>query len=376
VSVPVHRGVSIDVPEGDALTTLLDRADETGAARRLLAGLSGAARDGMLKLFARLYQTGVEDGIDRSMELRGTMPAPPSVPSTGPASAAPPAGQMRSPVQAVVERYRSSELTLPSPPDVAMRLNRIVEEADFEIASVVELVRSEPTLTAKVMGLASSPAYSLSGKTPRSLNDAVMRVGSRDLTKFLMALCNRRVFAARGEWSAEALRDLWHHSLATAILSELLADDVPGLVPAQLFLHGLLHDIGRAVLVQIFDEMSADPEYEGAFGAEEIARTIDGLHGQFGSALLQKWRFADSFTEVAMFHHTPQKSFAHQNVVAVVALADVVAGRLGFGGEAHDFASANLADHPSARHLGLSAEQIDYASQQMRRSYDSMVDVA
>ena len=372
-----HRGVSIVVPRGDALTALLDRADDTGAARRLLAGLSGAARDGMLKLFAKLYEAGVEDGIDRAIELRPEAPPTPrNRPVTDvPAPAPPPCGAVRSPVQAVVERYRSSELTLPSPPDIALRLNRVMQNPDFDIASVVDLVRTEPTLTAKVMSLASSTAYSTSGRAPRSLSDAVMRIGSRELTKYLLAISNRRLFVCRSDWSADALRDLWQHSLATAILSEELAREVDGLAPAQLFLHGLLHDIGRAVLIQIFDEMATDPEYEGAFGDEQISRTISGLHGQFGSALMQKWRFADSFTEVAMFHHTPQKSFAHQNIVAVVGLADLVACRLGFGDEQHDFAGADLAEHPSARYLQLDGAQIDFAAQQMRRSYDSMVEV-
>lgn len=373
-----HRGVSVVIPDGPALTSLLDRADDSGSARRLLAGLSGAARDGMLKLFARLYQAGVEDGIDRAIELRGTAPpqiGPPAPVrrSSGAPAAAPPAGELRSPVQAVVERYRSSELTLPSPPDMAIRLNRLVDDPNFEVSSVVDLVRSEPTLTANVMALGGSPAYSTSGRPPGSLSDAVMRIGSRELTRFLLALCNRRLFVSPSEWSADALRDLWQHSLATALLAEQLAAEVEGLVPAQTFLHGLLHDVGRAVLIQIFDEMAAEPDAD-AYAQDEIVRTIDGLHGQFGAALLQKWRFAESYSEVAMFHHTPQKSFAHQNIVAAVGLADVVACRLGFGSEQHDFVGADLVEHPSARHLQLTSTQIDYASQQMRRSYESMVD--
>ncbi len=377
-----HRGVSVVIPAGDALTSLLDRADESGSARRLLAGLSGAARDGMLKLFARLYQAGVEDGIDRAIELRGSQApapfAPPELgcePSGAPVAMPPPTRGLRSPVQAVVERYRTSELTLPSPPDIAIRLNRILEDPDFEISAIVELVQNDPSLTAQVMTLAGSPAFSTSGRAPGSLSDAVMRLGSRELTKYLLAVCNRRLFVSRSEWSTDALRDLWQHSLAAAILSEQLASEVEGLAPSVVFLHALLHDIGRAVLVQIFDEMAAEPEYQGAFGPEEISRTIDGLHGQFGSALLQKWRFAESYSEVAMFHHTPHKSFSHQNLVAVVGLADVIACRLGFGNEHLDFVGSDLSEHPSARHLQLTTAQIDFASQQMRRSYEALVGV-
>ena len=70
------------VPSGEALGSLLDRADESGAARQLLSSLSGPARDGMMKLFARLYRAGMEDGVDRALELseEDAPPEPEAVP--------------------------------------------------------------------------------------------------------------------------------------------------------------------------------------------------------------------------------------------------------------------------------------------------------
>ncbi len=374
-----HRGVPVVVPEGEALSRLLDRVDDSRLAQKLLANLSGTARDGMLRLFARLYQAGLEDGIDNAIEQRPAparpRPSAPSQPRDPEETAVDRQGVgVRSPVQAVVERYRNSKLTLPHPPDVAVRLNRILEDPDFDIGSVVELVRVDPALTAKVMSLASSPAYS-AGRAPRALNDAVMRLGSRELTKYLMALCNRRLFAFQSEWSADRLRDLWHHSLATAILAEQLAGEVEGLAPTQVFLHGLLHDVGRAILVQIFDELESDPQYQGAFTEDEIERTVDGLHGQFGAALLRKWHFDDSFGEVAMFHHQPAKSFAHQNIVSVVSLADAVACHAGFGLEHSGIPEGEPAGHASACYLGIDAAAIEFATHQMKRSYEAMVDL-
>ena len=366
------------VPSGEALGSLLDRADESGAARQLLSSLSGPARDGMMKLFARLYRAGMEDGVDRALELseEDAPPEPEAVPVEVPEvdEIATSAG-VRSAVQTVVERYRNSQLTLPRPPEIATRLNTLLQDKEFEITRVVDLVRGEPTLTASVMRLASSPAFSLSNRAPSNLTDAVMRIGSQELTRYLIAMCNRRLFSFRSEWSADALRDLWHHSLATSLIAEQLARDAVDLHPPTCFLHGLLHDVGRAVLIQIFDELAAEPEYEDAFGEEEVRRTIDGLHGQFGSTLLQKWRFAESFSEVAMFHHTPQKSFAHKTIVSLVALADVVACRLGFGNERVEFGETDLAKHPAAEELGISSAQIDYASAQMKRSFEVMADL-
>jgi putative nucleotidyltransferase with HDIG domain len=367
VSKLSYRGVSVVVPTGEAVDQLVARADSTGMASRLLER-SGEGREALRRCFAAVYEAGLKDGVDRAVTLGRAERTP--APKEGEVAAddGAPRRRVRSPIQAVVARYRSSELTLPQLPEVGVQLNQLLTDPDFEIERVVDLIRRDATLTAKVMALGASPVFAGGVRPPRSLQEAIVRVGSRELVKYLMALANRRLFAFKNQRSEAELRDLWHHSLATAVVAEQLSMDLPDISAPLAFLHGLLHDIGRAILIQIFDEM------EEEFPDSEIQRTIDGLHGQFGATLLKKWRFAESFSEVAMFHHQPQKSFSQMRLVAVVALADAVVCRLGMGTE-NAGEEQPLELHPGAQILAVSDEAIQFAKNNAKRNLEALADM-
>ncbi len=359
-----YRGVGLAAPDAEAMAGLLERVDGSGGASVLLSRLDEGGRRGLLDLFAAVFRAGMQAGVDASIDHHAPAAA---AAVEGEAPVAPTPRPVRTPIQAVVERFRNSELTLPQLPEVGVELNKRLTDPDFDIAGVLELVRRDATLTAKVMALGASPVFAGGARPPRSLHDAIVRVGSRELVKYLMAFTNRRLFSFKSSTAAAAMRDLWQHSLATAVMAEQLAAEANELHPATAFLHGLLHDIGRALLLQIFDELPDAP-----YGPDEVQRTIDALHGQFGATLLRKWRFDDSFAEVAMFHHQPQKAFSNLEIVSAVALADVAACRMGFGDEQQTFGDEELARHPSAKLLGISPEALDFAQQQARRNFDAM----
>jgi len=375
-----HRSVVLVVPEGPAIDRLLELADTDGVGRRLLKGLDNpGSRDGMRKLLANIYLQGMREGVDMTLAAtRSSTPGPTERPLEQENDAGTPplvdeTRRSRSPVQLVVERFRNEELRLPAMPEVTQRLNRLLGNPDHDLALVIDLIRRDIALSARVMKLAASPAFTLGGRGPRNLQEAIVRLGARELGQQLLAYSNRRLFAFRCRHREHALRDLWHHGLATAIVAEYLAPEVPGLHAPTCFLHGLLHDIGRALLLQIFDEIE---DGGTRFNPEEVERTIDSLHGQFGSALLQRWRFDDSFGEVAQFHHQPHKSFSNMKLVACVALAGSLAVRCGFGQEEDPHAHLEPIHHPASSFLGLGAERLAGVEQHLRRQFQALADLS
>ncbi len=376
-----HRNVVLVVPDGEGIDAVLERADPTGTWKRVLRMADApSGRDAIRRLMAGIYLAGMREGVDRGLaaaDVRTPLPALPA--PQEPAEVIPEAllemgaaQRPRSPVQMVVEKFRTEELRLPAMPEIAQQLNRLLANPDHDIAAVLDLVRRDVALTARVMKLGASPAYTLGGRSPRNLHEAVVRLGARELGKQLMAFSNRRLFQFKCRTREHALRDLWHHALATGVIAEHLAGEVPGLHAPTCFLHGMLHDIGRALLLQIFDEI----EQDGAtVGAEEVDRTIASLHGQFGAALLQRWRFDESFAEVAMFHHQPQKAFNHMKIVACVSLAATLATRAGYGRDQDPFAHVDTEHHPASAFLGLEGERLAGIDAHVRRQFEVMADL-
>lgn len=378
-----YRGVAVVVPEGEAVEALIDRIDDAGLGRRLLRSLNPEALRAWRKLVTRLYLAGLQDGIDRVIELdpAGESPAPEvgTSPDETPVALrdlrAECGRDVRSPVQAVVDRYRRSVLKLPRLSDAVVRLNRLLCDPDHDFEAVIAVLERESGLAQKVLALAASSLYARGGRAPRSLTEAALRIGARELSRFLLATGNKPLFGIGGEGRQTDRVGLWHHGLATALMAEILAGELDGAHPAAHFLHGLVHDIGRGVLMRIFDDIEAEAPDEQPFSRDEVARTIDGLHGQFGAALLQKLRFDESYAEVALFHHQPHKAFAHRELVHAVALADLLVDRLGFGGDHQPWVGDDLTEHPSARALGVGADILDYASRRLKREFEQLVAV-
>lgn len=377
-----HRNVVLIVPDGASVDAMLERADPGGSGRRLLQGIESlGGKDAIRKLMASVFLQGMREGVDRALAC-AQLPTP--VPTdAGPLPGPDPEAsdltelttaslRSRSPVQMVVERFRTEELRLPAMPEITLQLNRLLANPECDLTMVIELIRRDMAMTARVMKLAASPVYRMGGRAPRSLQEAIVRLGARELGKQLLAFSNRRLFSFQCKGRENALRDLWHHGLATAVIAEYLSAEIPGLHAPACFLHGLLHDIGRALLLQIFGQIE---ESGTRFGAEEIDRTIDSLHGQFGSALLQRWRFEESFSEVAMFHHQPQKSFSNMKLVACVALAGSLAVRSGFGRQDDPYAHVEPAVHPASSFLGLTAERLGGVDGHVRRQFEALGDL-
>lgn len=371
----LYRGVAVVVPEGDAVEALLGRMDDVGLGRRLLRSLNPAAQAGWRKLVTRIYVAGLQDGVDRALQpdedteaLADLAAHPDARPTEAFGSRSEPEG--RSPVQAVVDRYRRSVLKVPTLSESMSRLNRLLVDPNHDVGEAIDLIDADAGLRAGL--LAYTGGNGGGGRPPRSVHEAVARVGHREATRFVLAAGNRGLFAFPARGRDAEMRNVWQHGLATALLADLLAGELEGLHPAACFLHGLMHDCGRAVLTKIFDDLESEATSGPPFGREEVARTLDRLHGQFSQVLLQKWGFGESFAEVAMFHHQPQKAFAHRSLVSVVSLADALAARHGFGA-GHDLVADEEEEHAAARLLGLSEDALDFAVRQLRRAYESLV---
>ncbi|MFN3202428.1 MAG: HDOD domain-containing protein [Bradymonadia bacterium] len=378
-----YRGVGVVVPEGQAIDTLLSRAVDDQLAKRLMSAFTGGGREAMRKLFASIYLAGLKEGVDRTLELDFGPSAGPDAALIEENSEAEPAALadlrratnrgVRSPIQAVVDRYRNSELRLPSIPQTTITLNQLLSDPEHDVDRIIDLVRTDPMLSTRIMAIASSSFYTRGGRPPKHLHEAVVRIGYRELSKYLLAICNQRLFSFGAPDIQGELLDLWHHGLATALIAEHIAGELDEAHGPTYFLHGMLHDIGRALLVQMFDDMAREHPMGGQFSLEEIDKTISGLHGQFGSTLLSKWGFDESFSEVSMFHHQPQKSFNHVRLVSAISLADALAGYMGFGATPDEHDELCMETHPALEMLEIELHVLEAQEPVWRKELEAML---
>lgn len=202
-------------------------------------------------------------------------------------------------------------------------LNR--EEIDTE--SVVQVVRTDAVLSARLLALANS-AYFAPPSPVESLQEALFYLGFEQVYHLAMAVGLGGVMNRHAAGYAMDEGEFWRHSLLTAKAGELLA----GLErPSQAsigYTAGLLHDIGKLVLNQFLDPESQAAiaraiEERGQAGIVAEQNLLRTNHAEVGAALLRKWNLPADIIEATEFHHEPARSKA--TLPTQISLADAMA---------------------------------------------------
>ena len=216
---------------------------------------------------------------------------------------------------------------LPTIPKVLQKLLGVIENPRISLNEISNFIASDPALTIKVLKMVNSPVYGFPGRIS-SVNQAVILLG---LTVVKGLLLGVSVF----DLMQKTMIGLWEHSLGTAIISRLIAKKKGLKEPDELSVDGLLHDIGKVLLLLQYSQ-----EYERAmqdsasqeitiYDAEKTYFTT--THASVGAWMAQKWRFPPNLTEVIEYHHKPQLSKRAPMESAIVHLADILVRARGFG---------------------------------------------
>ena len=114
----------------------------------------------------------------------------------------------------VQELISSGEFHLPAMPDLAVRLQKALEDGGSDSRLVAQLIRNEPTIAASLLRTANSAAFG--GLTPISdLSQAIARLGLKQVQTLVTALLVQGQFESNQESNQKTLATLWNHSIAS-----------------------------------------------------------------------------------------------------------------------------------------------------------------
>jgi putative nucleotidyltransferase with HDIG domain len=221
--------------------------------------------------------------------------------------------------------------TLPTVPGVLKRLSGVIEKPGVTIVEISAFISNDPALTTKVLKMVNSAIYGFPGRIA-SVSHATMLLGLNVIKGLLLGVS---VF----ELMQKTMTGLYEHSLACAIASRVIAQKKGLKEPEEVSVAGLLHDLGKVILVLQYPK-----EYEAAMHearTKEISiyeaekNQFNATHADVGGWLAEKWRFPKSLIEVIEFHHRPTLARNAPMEAAIVHFADLLvrARGLGFAGE-------------------------------------------
>jgi putative nucleotidyltransferase with HDIG domain len=196
---------------------------------------------------------------------------------------------------------------LPSLPAVVMELLGSIEQDDIDISVLAKKVSLDQALTAKTLRLANSSLYSLQVKVT-TIQQAITFLGFQATRNLITTAAITGCFPA-GLCPGFDDRAFWRHSIAAAACARVLARHVR-FNQDYAFTAGLLHDIGRQVLVSSYPEqyqrvLALRTAYDtDLLDAERRVLGVD--HVDAGVALAGHWNFSDTMRQAISYHHAPE----------------------------------------------------------------------
>jgi len=186
--------------------------------------------------------------------------------------------------QALEARIKNGDLEVPMLPEVAGKVVSLTNDPDSDAAPLANLVQGDQSLASQVMRIANSAAY-CPGATLVSLQQASARLGMGLIGDIaLAASINTKMFHAPGY--EEHIAAVWGKALLTALWGKEIARTCRRNVEAT-FLCGLLHSIGRPVLLQTVIEIC--DEQSVTLPREEILALEDLYYKQVGASVVATW---------------------------------------------------------------------------------------
>jgi putative nucleotidyltransferase with HDIG domain len=247
---------------------------------------------------------------------------------------------------AVFNEVIASAEKLPPFPDVVRKVMPLIQQM-VPVRKIEAVIRFDQAITAKVLAIAQSAYYSR-GRAIPSLQDAIMSLGQRQLMQVIMAACAAQFFS--GKIAGYDLREgeLWQHAVATAIMAEKVATRIGHKDVLTVYTAGLLHDIGKTILnqyVKAYFDLIVNAIRSRQLRFIDAEREILGIdHQQLGAIIAKRWRFPGEVLDAISYHHHPQDTREHRDVVAMVYVANRMVSGMGIGCGVDGFFQPNQDD--------------------------------
>lgn len=195
-------------------------------------------------------------------------------------------------LETLVQAIDSNRLTLPTLPEVAIRVRNAVERENSTAKQVAEIIATDAALSARMLQVANSPLYR--GRIPiDNLQLAVARLGVRLVRSLVVSIIMQQIFQPTHDLLDKKFRQVWEESVQIAGFSRILAKDYTHLDNEQAMLGGLIHNIGALPVLSMaenYDELLENPL--------ELDRVLLALSPHIGSRILKQWDFPDSLVLV------------------------------------------------------------------------------
>jgi putative nucleotidyltransferase with HDIG domain len=240
---------------------------------------------------------------------------------------------------------------LPPLPTILMKALEMTMDPDASIRNLHLLISQDQALSAKILRIVNSALYSLRREVS-TVSHAVTVLGMDTVKAVIMAASVDHVFQSSKDLGTKLMTE---HAWGTALAARAIARHVRYENVEEALICGLMHDIGKPVMMQNlrdrYQEILSEV-YEGKSGFHLLELQAFGFsHAHVGALLAKKWNFPPQLAEAVGYHHDPLSAPRYKQLACIVHLANLLMVSMGIGFEKD--ATLEPEKHASAAQLNM-----------------------
>ena len=237
---------------------------------------------------------------------------------------------IRNVIQKVVNKFRSGNIDLPILPYIIKELQKVIDDPNSTQETISRILEKDAVITIRLISVANSPIYRGAEKV-LSVKQAVTRLGLKETHSIVFTIANKNLYKTNDKQLMTLMESMWQHSLACAYCSKSIATALKVADIEKYYLMGLLHDIGKVLLLQTITELPPEDLTDNLEIDEiKISETIQKTHAILGSALLNRWGFNDEFVQIARLHENITFGEDIDRSILIIDLANMLTRKIGY----------------------------------------------
>ena len=233
-------------------------------------------------------------------------------------------------VKDVIAAFKKGKIELPVFPALIQKIQDVLKVPDTTLDDVAAYIEQDQVVTLRLLSVANSVHYGGQGKI-KSVVQALTRIGMKDTQGIVSTIALKSLYEADSAPVHTIMDKLFLHAIATAHTTRALVKRLNEKDGDTIFLLGLTHDIGKALLLHATTLNLLKKDKTQEFKMDDILAVIQAVHAGFGGALFQRWGFVEeSLINAVSTHEAPDLSANAPKMILILYLANMLTRRIGF----------------------------------------------
>lgn len=225
---------------------------------------------------------------------------------------------------------------LPTLPTIIMKVIDVINNPKASVGDLKAVIESDYVQTLRVLKLANSPYYGFPRKIT-TISTAIVLLGFNEIKNLLLSSSVYDMYKKmdhKDNFSFNLYRFL-DHCTGVASCARIIGEYTKYEKPEELFVAGLLHDIGRSIQFQFFQadfkKLLQNVLATDSWIYKKEKRVLGYTHSEIGMILAEKWQLGNKLTDIIAYHHRPFLSHNFSKEASIVGIADCIIRSLGIG---------------------------------------------